>query len=74
LDFYRLEDPGTMSNMLEESISDLKSVTVIEWAGIVEDVLPASRLRIEILSPGENDRIFKIDYPESYSYLLNLTS
>jgi tRNA threonylcarbamoyladenosine biosynthesis protein TsaE len=74
LDFYRLEDPGIMSNMLEEFINDPKAVTVIEWAGIVENILPERKIRIEILSPEENERIFKIDYPESHSYLLNLTS
>jgi tRNA threonylcarbamoyladenosine biosynthesis protein TsaE len=74
LDFYRLADPGIMSNILRETINDPKAVIIIEWANIVKNVLPEHRLRIEILSPGENERIFKINYPEKLSYLLNLTS
>src|SRR5689334_12645084 len=41
-DFYRLSDPGVMRYELAESIADAKSITIIEWADTVHDILPAS--------------------------------
>jgi tRNA threonylcarbamoyladenosine biosynthesis protein TsaE len=76
LDFYRLDDPGIMSNMLSEVMEDEKSVVVIEWADIVESILPRERLVIEILSAGDQDNIRQINlnYSDKYNYLVNLTS
>jgi len=39
-DFYRLSDPGIMASEVAEMVQDPKTVTVIEWADIVEGVLP----------------------------------
>lgn len=39
-DFYRLNDPGIMSEDLEESMSDKNAVVVIEWGESVRDLLP----------------------------------
>lgn len=47
-DFYRLNDPGIMANELEETTNDDATVTVIEWGGAVDNVLPKDRLTIEI--------------------------
>lgn len=55
-DFYRLTDPGIMANEVAEMVHDNKTVTVIEWADIVEGVLPATRLSIQFESPSETDR------------------
>lgn len=55
-DFYRLSDAGILKDELAESISDKTNITVIEWAGLVEGVLPDGRLRIEIITTGENTR------------------
>lgn len=55
-DFYRLSDPGIMANELEEMIHDPKTVTVIEWADIVEGVLPENHFRISFESPTETSR------------------
>lgn len=55
-DFYRLNDPGIMSDELQETIADGKTITVIEWSGIVEGVLPADRLTIRIVPSSESDR------------------
>lgn len=46
-DFYRLDDPGIMSEDLAEAISAPQSVVVIEWGNSVTDLLPASKLRLE---------------------------
>jgi len=55
-DFYRLDDAGIMANELNEVASDLNTVTIIEWAGIVEGVLPNDRLSIKIIAPTETSR------------------
>jgi tRNA threonylcarbamoyladenosine biosynthesis protein TsaE len=55
-DFYRLSDPGIMSDEMLETVNDTKMVTVIEWGDIVEDVLPIDRLTIEISTPSEDTR------------------
>lgn len=55
-DFYRLQDPGILMNELAENQSDSGTVTVIEWADIVDDILPADRLQINILATAEDSR------------------
>lgn len=55
-DFYRLHDPGIMANELEETMSDAKSITIIEWAEIVTGILPKERLSIRIIPTSENGR------------------
>lgn len=55
-DFYRLADPGIMANELDEMIHDPKTITVIEWADIVEGVLPKDHFRIRFESPSETTR------------------
>lgn len=55
-DFYRLHDAGIMADELSETLRDPATVTIIEWAGIVEGVLPADHLTITITSPTESDR------------------
>lgn len=47
-DFYRLSDPGVMKIELAESVADPRTITVIEWAGNVADVLPKDTLHIAI--------------------------
>lgn len=59
-DFYRLTDAGIMSEELAETLQDPTTITVIEWAEIVEGVLPADRLRIHITSPHETVRRMSI--------------
>lgn len=55
-DFYRLNDPGIMTSELDETMADPRTVTVIEWADAVADVLPADRLTIRIEATGEGLR------------------
>lgn len=55
-DFYRLTDPGIMANELTEMVHDKKMITVIEWADIVEGVLPENRYTIRFESPSETVR------------------
>jgi tRNA threonylcarbamoyladenosine biosynthesis protein TsaE len=64
-DFYRLNDAGIMADELAETTQDPSSVTIIEWADIVEGVLPASRLRITFVAPSETTRSLTLDGNET---------
>lgn len=55
-DFYRLNNAGIMTNELQETINDPKTITIIEWGEIVNGVLPTDRLSIHIISPTETSR------------------
>lgn len=59
-DFYRLNDAGIMKDELTETMRDARTITVIEWADIVEGVLPAERLTIRFETPTESSRILNI--------------
>jgi tRNA threonylcarbamoyladenosine biosynthesis protein TsaE len=63
-DFYRLNDAGIMANELSETTQDPESVTVIEWADIVEGILPEHRLRISFTSPTETSRVLVLNGPK----------
>lgn len=64
-DFYRLSDAGIMADELTETTQDPQTITVIEWADIVEGVLPASRLRITFIAPTETSRSLTLDGNET---------
>lgn len=68
-DFYRLNEPGIVARELAEIVHD-KEVVVVEWADIVENVLPAGRLVIRIVTIGETEREFKFTYPAALQYLI----
>jgi len=55
-DFYRLNEPGIMADEVSEMVRDPKTVTVIEWAAIVEGVLPENRFTLTFESPTETMR------------------
>lgn len=59
-DFYRLNDPGIMSDELSETVAQPKTVTVIEWADVVEGVLPSDRIRLAIEAISDSSRRVKI--------------
>jgi len=59
-DFYRLTEPGIMANEVAEMIHDKNTITVIEWADIVEGILPENRYTIRIESPSENVRTINL--------------
>ncbi len=67
-DFYRLQDPGIMANELAEVVNDPTTVTVIEWATIVEGVLPEYRITAQFEAPtDESRRITFSNLPEGFS-------
>lgn len=71
-DFYRLDDAGIMSDELAEVIMDPKTITVIEWAATVTDVLPDNRFTVtlQLTSDDENAREVYWDKSASADSLL----
>lgn len=55
-DFYRLGEAGIMAEEIREVTMQPQTVTVVEWAGAVEQVLPADRLTARILAINEQSR------------------
>lgn len=69
-DFYRLMEPGIMSYELAESLTDDKTVTVVEWADTVSSVLPKERIVIRLQSDAETEaRHVDIEVPKAWDYL-----
>lgn len=68
-DFYRLEDPGIMADELREMVTDPTTVTVIEWADIVDGVLPEHRITLKFTAPTETTR--RIEASETVKGLLS---
>lgn len=62
-DFYRLTDAGILLNELQDTVNDPKTVTVIEWAAIVEGVLPEGRFTLRLTSPTETSR--QVEIPDA---------
>ncbi len=56
-DFYRLAEPGIMSEDLIENINDENTVTVVEWADSVSELLPEGHKRflIKLLDDGSRE-------------------
>ena len=69
-DFYRLSEAGLIANELHENLSNPKAVIVIEWADVIEDVLPSDIMEIKIKSINENERELTYEYPNSMLYLI----
>lgn len=55
-DFYRLHDAGIMADELHETLHDPQTATIIEWAEIVNGVLPADRVTVRIVPVSEETR------------------
>lgn len=74
-DFYRLHEAGLIANELHEAMQDKDVVVVIEWADIVQKVLPEERLTLTLQPLSDTKRHIKILYPPRLAYLLEgLTS
>lgn len=58
MDVYRLEDNDNDIGI--EDYYNKNGVTIIEWADIIKDRLPAERLDIKIKVIDENTRVFNI--------------
>lgn len=70
-DFYRLHEPGILRDELAELLHDPQAVLTIEWADIVQDVLPANRLTVTLApdAASEATRHATFRYPPKLQYL-----
>ncbi len=73
-DFYRLAEPGIMRDELAEVLADPDAVVAVEWADIVADVLPATRVTVRIKAVAETSREFTFEYPDTLQYLFPLNT
>lgn len=69
-DFYRLPDAGLAAHELHDLLNDAEVVIVVEWAGVVEDVLPDQRLIISLDKLSETARELKLQFPSDLKYLV----
>ena len=69
-DFYRLAEAGLATYELQDLLEDPKIVVVVEWANVVEEVLPADRLTITITTQNETTRTLEVNLPENLIYLI----
>jgi tRNA threonylcarbamoyladenosine biosynthesis protein TsaE len=69
-DFYRLNEAGIVRDELAELLGDKDVVIVIEWGGLVEDVLPPMRLKVNLIVRGEDSRELEFICPETLGYLV----
>jgi len=59
-DFYRLQDPGLMSEDLEENISNPNNIVVIEWSDSVKNLLPENHTIVNIRYNDDGSREVEI--------------
>lgn len=69
-DFYRLSEPGIIAAELAEVVHDPQAVVVVEWADIVQDVLPEERLSVVIEQTPEDVRRLTFRAPEKLCYMI----
>ena len=65
-DFYRLNEPGILTDQLAESLQDSMVITVVEWSDIIKHVLPNNHLTVELKPVADNPdaRQIVVTYPE----------
>lgn len=73
-DFYRLQAPGIIKSELTEVLAEPDATVAIEWADIVEDVLPAERVVIQIKVIGETSRKLSFKYSKPLQYLFSVNT
>lgn len=62
-DFYRLDDPGLMSDELADTLSQPDSLVVIEWGGDVAQLLPADTIQLNFALQDDGSRLITSDSP-----------
>ena len=69
-DFYRLPDAGLLTHELVDLLDEPLAVLVIEWADIVQSILPKDRVTIRIMPTGDTSRQLNFEYPTKLGYVL----
>lgn len=68
-DFYRLHEAGIVADELAEVVVDPRAIVVVEWADVVQHVLPDERLTIKIEQTSEGDRRLTFSCPSTLDHL-----
>lgn len=68
-DFYRLHEAGIIAEELAEVLEDNQAIVVVEWADVVQDVLPTERLTITIEKTPEDSRIITFKVPKRLAHI-----
>lgn len=69
-DFYRLHEAGLIAEELDEVLGDPHNIVVVEWADIVQDVLPAKRVTVTIEKTPSDSRRLTFRMPQSLDYIM----
>jgi tRNA threonylcarbamoyladenosine biosynthesis protein TsaE len=69
-DFYRLHEAGIIADELAEVAGDTHAVTLVEWADVVQHVLPADRLTVTISQTPGGDRTLHFSAPQPVQYMV----
>jgi tRNA threonylcarbamoyladenosine biosynthesis protein TsaE len=69
-DFYRLHEAGIIADELAEVAGDPKVITLVEWADVVQHVLPDERLTVTIKQTADGQRDILFTCPSPLRYIL----
>jgi tRNA threonylcarbamoyladenosine biosynthesis protein TsaE len=69
-DFYRLHEAGIIADELAEFLGDPHTVVLVEWADVVQHVLPDARLTVIIAQTPEGNRSLTFSYPDTFEYIV----
>ena len=65
-DFYRLSDPGLMTEDLSENLHDPNNIIIIEWGKSVTDLLPDNHIKLNISYNDDNTRNITPNFPSHF--------
>ncbi|HEX8351033.1 MAG TPA: tRNA (adenosine(37)-N6)-threonylcarbamoyltransferase complex ATPase subunit type 1 TsaE, partial [Hymenobacter sp.] len=69
-DFYRLQQADLAAYELHDLLNDPQIVIVVEWAAVIEHVLPEQRLSVIIERTSADARAITLRYTEALQYLV----
>lgn len=69
-DFYRLNEAGIIADELAEVISEPDVVIVVEWGGVVSNVLPKEKVTITLNAISETSRRVVFNCSDQLLYLV----
>jgi tRNA A37 threonylcarbamoyladenosine biosynthesis protein TsaE len=58
-----------MADELKEVLHDKKAVVLVEWGNVVDEVLPAERIRVKLTATGDDTRNISISIPDKFHYM-----
>lgn len=59
-DFYRLNEPGLMSDELKEDLKNNNNIIIIEWSDSVKDILPKKHIIVNIKYNDDGSREMEV--------------